>query len=76
MTARVLRVGRSDEVGRAVAYLSTVEGASLLANNLRDPEGLACQHSPTRTVDRRPRVGTPVGRLTSTTPMKRSVIDT
>jgi TetR/AcrR family transcriptional regulator, transcriptional repressor for nem operon len=36
-------MGRSDYADLAVAYLSTVEGASLLANNLRDPEVLARQ---------------------------------
>jgi len=36
-------MGRSDYSDLAVTYLSTVEGASLLANNLRDPEVLARQ---------------------------------
>jgi AcrR family transcriptional regulator len=36
-------MGRSDSSDLSVTFLSTVEGAALLANNLRDPELLARQ---------------------------------
>jgi TetR/AcrR family transcriptional repressor of nem operon len=36
-------MGRSDAQDLAVTFLSTVEGAALLANNLRDPELLSRQ---------------------------------
>jgi len=36
-------MGRSDASDLAVTFVSTVESAALLANNLRDPELLARQ---------------------------------